>query len=61
MTAKESIQFESEECARSALDMRNTPEDREILHVLSIVLGGIAERINEPDSKKPESFTRGKL
>jgi hypothetical protein len=48
MTAKEAIKQEAEECAKSATNQRNTPEDREIFHVLSIVLGGMADKIHSP-------------
>jgi len=51
MTAKEAIKQEAEECAKSANDQRNTPGDREIFDVLSIVLGGIAEKIDSPNDQ----------
>ena len=50
MTTKEAIKQESEDCAKSAYDMRNTPMDREIFYVLSIVLGGIAEKLESPNA-----------
>lgn len=49
MTTKEAIKQEAEECAKSAKDQRNTPEDREIFHVLAIVLGGIADKLDSPN------------
>lgn len=51
MTTKEAIKQEADECAKSAKDQRNTPEDREIFHVLSIVLDGIADKLNSPNSR----------
>jgi len=47
MTAKEAIDEEAAACLKSSKDQRNTPEDREIFHILSIVLQGIADRISE--------------
>ena len=52
MTTKEAIKQESEDCAKSANDMRNTPMDREIFYVLSIVLGGIAEKLESPTDQQ---------
>lgn len=39
------IRTEAIECAGSSANMRNTPEDREIFHVVSIVLAGIADKL----------------
>ncbi len=51
MTTKEAIKQEADECAKSANDQRNTPEDREIFHVLAIVLGGIADKIDSQNGE----------
>ena len=39
------IRDEAKQCKGSATDMRNTPEDREIFHVVAIILEGIAQKI----------------
>lgn len=45
------IKTEADECAKSAEDMRNTPQNREIFHVVSIVLNGIAEKLASPKTR----------
>ena len=48
MTAKQALEQEALDCAFSAADFRNAPEDREIFHVLSVVLRNVADKIDEP-------------
>jgi hypothetical protein len=43
----EAIRKEAIDCKISAADMRNTPDDRNVFHVVSIILEGIAEKIEK--------------
>lgn len=59
MNIKEAIKQEAEDCAKSANDMRNTPMNREIFFVLSIVLGGIADKLDSPNATHPPTEEKG--
>lgn len=52
MTTAEAIKQEADDCAKSANDQRNTPENRQIFHVLSIVLRGISDRLEYGERRK---------
>lgn len=59
MNVKEAIDNEAAECAKSAEDMRNTPDRREIFWVVSIVLKGIAEKLGEADGHNDQAQRPG--
>jgi len=52
MKTFEAIKQEADECAKSAEDQRNTPENRQIFHVVSIVLRGISDRLEYGERRK---------
>ncbi len=52
MKTFKAIAQEADDCAKSADDQRNTPENRQIFHVLSIVLIGISDRLEYGERRK---------
>ena len=47
MTVSEAIRAEAKECAESANNQNNTPNHREIFWLVSIILNGIADKLDK--------------